>query len=188
MEAMQSVTDRPRELAIRSRRDGAHQLRLTVEELRCRYLCRKRGATVQSVLHHQTHRCGHGAVDLPFDHRSSRGTTMGGVKFAPGSGLSLHLTFASRSRLMTEGPKSSLEIASAGADPPTRPTIRSPNAKPQSESQAKVHTAALTFAAPAGRVPASKSGIGGTSQLDRKSPQAGDLRLTSDIAFVALPG
>ena len=32
MEAMQSVTDRPRELTIRSRRDGAHQLLLTVED------------------------------------------------------------------------------------------------------------------------------------------------------------
>jgi PAS domain S-box-containing protein len=32
MEAMQSVTDRPRELTIRSRRDGAHQVLLTVED------------------------------------------------------------------------------------------------------------------------------------------------------------
>jgi PAS domain S-box-containing protein len=32
MEAMQSVTDRPRELTIRSRRDGAHQMLLTVED------------------------------------------------------------------------------------------------------------------------------------------------------------
>jgi signal transduction histidine kinase len=32
MEAMQSITDRPRELTIRSRRDGAHQLLLTVED------------------------------------------------------------------------------------------------------------------------------------------------------------
>src|SRR3984957_14870895 len=32
MEAMQSIADRPRELTIRSRRDGANQLRLTVED------------------------------------------------------------------------------------------------------------------------------------------------------------
>ena len=32
MEAMQSITDRPRELTIRSRRDGAHQLLLSVED------------------------------------------------------------------------------------------------------------------------------------------------------------
>src|SRR5271167_326715 len=36
---------------------------------------------------------------------------MGGVKFAPGSGLSLHLTSASRSRVMTERSKSPREIA-----------------------------------------------------------------------------
>ena len=32
VEAMQSVTDRPRELTIRSRRDGAHQVLLTVKD------------------------------------------------------------------------------------------------------------------------------------------------------------
>jgi signal transduction histidine kinase len=32
MEAMQSVTDRPRELTIQSRRDGEHQVRVTVKD------------------------------------------------------------------------------------------------------------------------------------------------------------
>ena len=54
IEAMQSVTDRPRELTIRSRQDGATPSASDSEGLRCRYLCRKRGPAVQRLLHHQT--------------------------------------------------------------------------------------------------------------------------------------
>ena len=73
IEAMQPVTDRPRELVIRSGQDETRQVLPERNGLRCRNLRRERKPTVQRLLHHQVQRPGHGALDLPFDRGSLTG-------------------------------------------------------------------------------------------------------------------
>ena len=77
IEAMQAVTDRPRELVNPNAPERSTTGSGDGEGLRCRNLRRGRGSAVQPLLHHQIRRHGHGTLDLPFDHRSSWRTGVG---------------------------------------------------------------------------------------------------------------
>jgi C4-dicarboxylate-specific signal transduction histidine kinase len=67
IEAMQPVTDRARELVLRSRRDDAQQVLVTVRDSGFRNISRGCRPAVHRVLRHPVRRHGHGTVDLPFD-------------------------------------------------------------------------------------------------------------------------
>jgi C4-dicarboxylate-specific signal transduction histidine kinase len=71
IEAMQSVTDRPRELVVRSSQDQAGQPLIIVAD------CGVGISAENAVLHHQIRRHGYGAFDLPFDHTSPRWPAVG---------------------------------------------------------------------------------------------------------------
>jgi len=72
IEAMQSVTDRPRELVIRSHQDETHRVLVNVTDSGVGISARTpTGCSTPSSPLIQWH--GHGTIDLPFDHRSSRG-------------------------------------------------------------------------------------------------------------------
>jgi nitrogen fixation/metabolism regulation signal transduction histidine kinase len=86
IEAMQSVTDRPRELVIRSRQDEPRQVLVSVTD---------RGVGISAenadrLLHHQIERHGHGTLDLPFDHGSPRWPAVGHGKPTPRRHVSVH--------------------------------------------------------------------------------------------------
>ena len=90
IEAMQSVTDRPRELVIRSGQDETHQSARKCDGLRRRDRRRECGPAVQRLLHHQIQRHGHGTLDLPFDHGSPRWPAVGHGKRTPRRHVSVH--------------------------------------------------------------------------------------------------
>jgi signal transduction histidine kinase len=90
MEAMQSVTDRPRELVIRSRQDGGRSSARKCDGLRCRDSCRECGPVVQRLLHHQIQRHGYGTLGLPFDHGSPRRPAVGDRKRTPRCHVAVH--------------------------------------------------------------------------------------------------
>ena len=77
MEAMAPVTDRPRELVVRSQLDDSGQVLVAVEDFGRRHRPGERQAALQRLLHHQAQRHGHGPVDLPLDHREPRRQIMG---------------------------------------------------------------------------------------------------------------
>jgi len=76
IEAMQSVTDRPRELVIRSRQDETHQVLVSVTDCGVGISAENADRLFQRLLHHQIRRYGYGTLDLPFDRGSSRGTSV----------------------------------------------------------------------------------------------------------------
>ena len=90
IEAMQSVTDRPRELVIRSRPGRATTSARKCDGLRRRDLRRECGPAVQRLLHHQIQRHGYGTFDLPFDHGSPRWPAVGHGKRTPRCHVSVH--------------------------------------------------------------------------------------------------
>ena len=90
IEAMQSVTDRPRELVIRSRQDEHTASARKCDGLRRRDLRRECGPAVQRLLHHQIRRHGYGTFDLPFDHGSPRWPAVGHGKRTPRCHVSVH--------------------------------------------------------------------------------------------------
>ena len=77
IEAMQTVTDRPRELVIRSRQDETQQAIVECDGLRRRDFRRECKPAVQRLLHHQVQRPGYGALDLPLDRGSSWRASVG---------------------------------------------------------------------------------------------------------------
>ena len=69
IEAMQSVTDRPRELVIRSRLDETQKVLVSVTDRGVGISgLRECGPAFQRLFHHQSQRHGYGALDLSFDH------------------------------------------------------------------------------------------------------------------------
>ena len=90
IEAMQSVTDRPRELVIQSSQGETHQVLVGVADCGVGISAEKRGPAVQALLHHQIQRHGYGAVDLPVDHRCPRGPAVGDHVRAAGFSLSVY--------------------------------------------------------------------------------------------------
>jgi len=88
IEAMQSVTDRPRELVIRSRQDTPSVRKC--DGLRSRDLRRECGPAVQRLLHHQIQRYWYGTLGLPFDHGSPRWSAVGHRKPTPRRHVSVH--------------------------------------------------------------------------------------------------
>jgi C4-dicarboxylate-specific signal transduction histidine kinase len=89
IEAMQSITDRPRELAIRSRKDEPQQVLLSYR-LRHRHLRRGYGSAVHRLLHHQIQRHGNGALNLQCDHGGPRWPPLGHGKRVPRCHVSAH--------------------------------------------------------------------------------------------------
>ena len=101
IEAMQPVTDRPRELVIRSGQDEHRPSAGKCDGLRRRDLRRECGPAVQRLLHHQIQRHGYGALDLPFDHGSPRWPAVGRQQCAPGCHVSVHVAIVSRGPVVT---------------------------------------------------------------------------------------
>ena len=79
IEAMEPVTDRPRELWIRSGNDDAGQLILSVTDSGTGISAENANRLFNAFFHHQIEWTWHGAIDLPFDRGSSR-RTYGGVR------------------------------------------------------------------------------------------------------------
>ena len=77
IQAMASVTDRPRKLLIRSQQHEAGHVLVAVADSGDRHRGEEREQAFQGLLHHQAFRYGHGTVDLPLDHRGARRTGIG---------------------------------------------------------------------------------------------------------------
>ena len=90
IEAMSETSEGPRELLIRSEIDLPDGVMVTVRDCGPRIETREPEPPFRSVLHDQTGWHGHGAVNLPFDHRSARRTIVGNREHPPGRGFSVH--------------------------------------------------------------------------------------------------
>ena len=94
IQAMASVTDRARAavdpVAPARRRTGADRS----GGLRHRHRPGEHEPAVHRFLHHQARRHGHGTVDLPFDHRSTRGSDMGLSQCRAGRDVCVHAAVA----------------------------------------------------------------------------------------------
>ena len=94
IEAMATVTDRPRELVVRSQRDDSGQALVAVEDFGRRHRPGDRQAALQRLLYHQAQRNGHGAVDLPLYSRGPRRNDLGVAQRGAGRHASVCLTLA----------------------------------------------------------------------------------------------
>ena len=90
IQAMASVTARPRELSIRSRQNEAGHVLIEVADSGHGIGSTNAGPAVQSLLHDQARRHGDGTVDLPVDHRSSWRQRMGDGQHAQRRRLPFH--------------------------------------------------------------------------------------------------
>ena len=96
MEAMASVTDRPRELVVRSQLDDSGQVLVTIQDFRRRHRPGEGDAGIQRLLHDQAERHGHGAIDLPLDHREPRREIVGLAQCRAWCDVPVRLAAASR--------------------------------------------------------------------------------------------
>ncbi len=101
VEAMAPVTDRSRELVVRSQLDDSGQVLVAVEDSGVGIDPENAKQALQCLLHHQTQRNGHGPVDLPLDHRGPRRQVMGLAQRRAWCDVSVHLTVASGGPLVT---------------------------------------------------------------------------------------
>src|ERR1700739_153265 len=76
-------------------------------------ILRESRPAVQSLLHPEMQWHGHGTLDLPFDHGSSRETAVSFRRWGIRCDISIRPAVASRGRVVTERPKSSHDPASA---------------------------------------------------------------------------
>lgn len=76
VEATQLVTDRQRELVIRTHQDQVHQVLVAVRDCGVG-IATENGRAVQALFYHQIQRNGHGTRDLPLHYRSARWTIIG---------------------------------------------------------------------------------------------------------------
>ena len=91
VDAMATITDRPREIVIQSQ---PH------ETPKCLWPCGilasgltgERGPALQRLLHHQTQRDGNGAVDQSLNHHGPRRQIVGLAKPGPRRSFSIHRT------------------------------------------------------------------------------------------------
>jgi C4-dicarboxylate-specific signal transduction histidine kinase len=90
IEAMSQTSDGTHDLFIGSAPDGADGVQVTVCDSRARFRPWYPRACLGPLLHHKSHRAGHGPVDLPLDHRGARGMIMGRDERIAGCGLSIH--------------------------------------------------------------------------------------------------
>ena len=90
IQAMASVTARPRELSIRSRQNEAGHVLIEVADSGHGIGSTNAGPAVQSLLHDQARRHGDGTVDLPVDHRSAWRQRMGDGEHAQRRRLPFH--------------------------------------------------------------------------------------------------
>jgi hypothetical protein len=86
IQGMAPVTERPRALPLRSRTREADQVLVAVQDSGIG-IDREPEPAVRHFRHHQARRRGHGTVDLPFDHRSGRGSGVGFSQCRRGSHL-----------------------------------------------------------------------------------------------------
>ena len=98
MEAMAPVTDRPRELVVRSQLDDSGQVLVAVEDFGRWHRSGEREAALQRLLHDQAQRHGHGAIDLPLDHRGSWREIVGLAQCRARCDVSVRLAVASGAR------------------------------------------------------------------------------------------
>ena len=77
IEAMQTVTDRRRELAIRSGQDEEQGVRISVTDCGVGISAESCKPAVQCLLHHEVERSRYGAFNLSVDCGGSRGTAVG---------------------------------------------------------------------------------------------------------------
>jgi C4-dicarboxylate-specific signal transduction histidine kinase len=82
-EAMQSVTDRPREMVIRSAQDETEEVRVSVTDCGVGISAENADRLFDPFFTHQIQRHGYGAFDLPFDHASPRWAVVGHSKHTP---------------------------------------------------------------------------------------------------------
>ena len=90
IQAMASVTARPRELSIRSRQNEAGHVLIEVADSGHGIGSNNVDQAVQSLLHDQARRHGDGTVDLPLDHRSAWRQRMGDGQHAQRRRLPFH--------------------------------------------------------------------------------------------------
>jgi len=111
---MQPITDRPRELAIRSGQDETRQALVSVTDCGIGIAADDCKSAVQRILHTKVQRPRYGALDLPFNRGSSRGDVCRCPAMrGPGVTSSTGSAPASSGCVMTKGPKSSHETAGA---------------------------------------------------------------------------
>ena len=101
MEAMASVTDRPRELVVRSQLDDSGQVLVAVQDSGVGIDPENAKQALQRLLHHQAQRHGHGAIDLPLDHREPWRDVVGLAQCRAWRDVSVHLAVASGGPLVT---------------------------------------------------------------------------------------
>jgi len=85
IEAMQSVTERARELVIRSRQDETGQVLVSVTDCGVGISAENANRLFQRLFHHQIQRHGYGTSDLSFDRGSSRGRLSASGNDGPGA-------------------------------------------------------------------------------------------------------
>ena len=90
IEATSSTSEGARELLIGTGKDASDAVLVAVRDSGPGLDTRGFGPPLRRVLHDQGGRPGHGASDLPLDHRSAWGTHMGDGERAPGCCLSVH--------------------------------------------------------------------------------------------------
>ena len=94
IEAMELVTDRPRELVVRSYQDEANQVRVTVEDCGIGISAENADRLFNTFFTTKAKRHGHGTVDLPFDHRDTRRTVVGRQQCWARRNISVHSAVA----------------------------------------------------------------------------------------------
>ena len=77
IEAMQTVTDRPRELVIRSGQDEEQGVLISVTDCGVGISAESANRLFNAFFTTKSERHGYGAFDLPFDRGGSRGTAVG---------------------------------------------------------------------------------------------------------------
>ena len=105
LEAMQSVTDRPRELVIRSHKDGVHLVLVTVTDSGAGISAENADRLFNAFFTTKSSGLGMGLLDLPFDHRSARGPYVGRQQCGAGCQVSVHIAVVSRGQVVTGCPR-----------------------------------------------------------------------------------
>ena len=90
IEAMQSVTDRSRELVIRSGHDETHEVIVSVTDCGLGISAENADRLFNAFFTTKSGGMGMGLLDLPFDHRSSRRPNLGYGQLAPRCHVSVH--------------------------------------------------------------------------------------------------
>ena len=101
MEAMAPVTDRPRELVVRSQLDDGGQVLVAVQDSGVGIDPEKATQLFNAFYHDQAERHGHGAIDLPLDHREPRRHIVGLAQCRAWRDVSVRLAVASGGPLVT---------------------------------------------------------------------------------------